>query len=539
MKRLLFVAGLLPALILMLSIQPSVADSATWNLNPVDISWNNASNWTPVTVPNGDSDVATFGASNITGIALLTSNITVADIVFSPGASAYTINTGVRALVINQAINNNSGITQTFDIPSLYGGCLPGSVSFVNSATAGSATTFILEGGLGCQSNPLGSHVLFFDSSSADHAMFVCEGGTRPRRATSGGGGTVFFFDTSSAGSATFITNPARGDFTDGGKISFQGGSANNGTFINYGGYNGKSGGSTIFAQASDAGNATVIAKTGFNGGGGGSISFTLFSTGGTARVEVFGNGNLDLLYHRGGLTIGSIEGNGDVFLGNHRLRVGTNNLDTNFSGVISDGDCRVACGQGGSLTKLGAGELILSNANTYSGGTIVDNGKLAVSNTSGSATGTGAVQVNAGMLSGKGIIAGPVTVGKGTGRGAVLSPGNRLDSSATLTIQNTLTLNADATYRFSLRTHAGTADDVTALGVTINSGAQFSFNDLSNTALTPGTVFTVINNTAATPIAGTFSNLPDGATFSSNGNTYQVSYEGGDGNDLTLTVVP
>src|SRR5439155_19436867 len=48
-----------------------------------------------------------------------------------------------------------------------------------------------------------------------------------------------------------------------------------------------------------------------------------------------------------------------------------------------------------------------------------------------------------------------------------------------------------------------------------------------------------VIDNTSASPIAGTFSNLPDGGTFTSNDNTYQVSYEGGDGNDLTLTVLP
>jgi hypothetical protein len=40
-------------------------------------------------------------------------------------------------------------------------------------------------------------------------------------------------------------------------------------------------------------------------------------------------------------------------------------------------------------------------------------------------------------------------------------------------------------------------------------------------------------------PIAGTFSNLPDGAIVTVNGNRLQASYEGGDGNDLTLTVVP
>ena len=51
--------------------------------------------------------------------------------------------------------------------------------------------------------------------------------------------------------------------------------------------------------------------------------------------------------------------------------------------------------------------------------------------------------------------------------------------------------------------------------------------------------MFTVINNSATTPIAGVFINLADGLVFTSNGNNFQVSYEGGTGNDLTLTVVP
>ena len=56
---------------------------------------------------------------------------------------------------------------------------------------------------------------------------------------------------------------------------------------------------------------------------------------------------------------------------------------------------------------------------------------------------------------------------------------------------------------------------------------------------LTQGTVRTVIRNTAATPIIGTFTNLPDGAIVTVNGNNLQASYEGGGGNDLTLTVIP
>ena len=65
------------------------------------------------------------------------------------------------------------------------------------------------------------------------------------------------------------------------------------------------------------------------------------------------------------------------------------------------------------------------------------------------------------------------------------------------------------------------------------------SFKERSQGTLQAGLVFTVINNTSATPISGTFSNLPDGAILTVNGNNFQASYEGGDGNDLTLTVVP
>jgi hypothetical protein len=73
---------------------------------------------------------------------------------------------------------------------------------------------------------------------------------------------------------------------------------------------------------------------------------------------------------------------------------------------------------------------------------------------------------------------------------------------------------------------------------VTIN-GAAFSPTDLGNASITEGTVIRVIANKAATPITGTFSNLPDGGTITVGSNTFQANYEGGDGNDLTLTVVP
>ncbi|MGH8093277.1 MAG: hypothetical protein ACREIF_07390, partial [Chthoniobacterales bacterium] len=81
--------------------------------------------------------------------------------------------------------------------------------------------------------------------------------------------------------------------------------------------------------------------------------------------------------------------------------------------------------------------------------------------------------------------------------------------------------------------------DKVIANGVTIASGASVNLSGTTKGTLTSGLVLTVISNTSANPISGTFSNLADGAIVNVNGNNLQASYEGGDGNDLTLTVVP
>ena len=119
------------------------------------------------------------------------------------------------------------------------------------------------------------------------------------------------------------------------------------------------------------------------------------------------------------------------------------------------------------------------------------------------------------------------------------MAPGQGASKPTTLTIQSAVTLKADATYTYRLNTRKAKADKVVANGVTIESGAKFDFKAVANQMLTTGTVFTAISNTAAIPIAGTFANLADGSTFTAGRNTFQVDYEGGDGNDLTLTVVP
>jgi len=55
-------------------------------------------------------------------------------------------------------------------------------------------------------------------------------------------------------------------------------------------------------------------------------------SLGGTARCELFGNGTVDLSPHLApGITTGSVEGDGLIFLGARNLTLGSNNLSTTF----------------------------------------------------------------------------------------------------------------------------------------------------------------------------------------------------------------
>src|SRR6266513_6046139 len=46
------------------------AISAQWDLDPISGDWNTAANWTPMGVPNGPADIATFGLSHTTNISI-------------------------------------------------------------------------------------------------------------------------------------------------------------------------------------------------------------------------------------------------------------------------------------------------------------------------------------------------------------------------------------------------------------------------------------------------------------------------------------
>jgi len=615
--------------IVLLAVHNVQAGSATWNLNPISSDWNTAANWTPNTVPNSPTDIATFAVSNTTDVKI-SMPTTLDSITFNPGASSYTIMVlrPVTLTLSGGGVINNSGVAQ--HISTVIGeGCVftgtadagalcvythpgTGSFEFEDSATAGCAT-FLGEGA--------GGLTIFSDNSSAANATFSVLGGfvvdqvvfndsssaadgvfdTLPSPSMFGGGGILVFNDNSTASNAT-ITNHGHGLHGNGsGSTSFYHGStaadahitnegsfqvlgghgitnfggflegfttsAGNAIIVNeggniantfggetsfYGGSGGSDGGNatitsesglvpgafggvTLFSYGSNGGNSTLIANGDSDSISAGSIRFEHSSVGGTARVILSGTGKLDISNHAGQVTVGSVEGEGAVFLGSNSLGIGSNNLSTSLAAIIQDGG--VGGGIGGSLTKVGTGLLTLTGANIYTGATHVSGGSLIVANSQGSGTGTGAVTVSSGTLGGSGIISGAATIGTG----AFLAPAGGTQTRATLSIQSGLAFSGNSTYTYTFKAKRQQAktDKVVANGVTINSGATFSISGQTQGNPTQGLVLTVISNTAATPIAGTFSNLADGAIIAVNGTNFQASYEGGDGNDLTLTVVP
>lgn len=355
------------------------------------------------------------------------------------------------------------------------------------------------------------------------------------------------FYATSNGGSATLIAQGSQFQ-ASAGKVTFAtNASAGNATVIAEGGaFNG--GATVLFDEKSSIGAATMIANAGTSlSGTGGILTCNDRSSGGTARIILNGNGTnfpsncvfgvAGRKLNSGDFTIGSLEGNGLVSLGvinsidgTRNLNIGSNNLSTTFDGIINGYN-------DASITKIGTGTLTLTNgANTYQTGTNVNQGTLVVSNTMGLGAG-GPIKVNAGTLGGSGTVAGPVTVGLGNGAGAFLTPAAGTKGQATFTIQSSLTFKADSTYVYTARAKGRKtrSDLAVAAGVAIESGAVFSLKFTTQGVVTPGTVLTALSNTAGMPIAGTFSNLPDGGLITAGSTTFMANYEGGDGNDLIL----
>jgi autotransporter-associated beta strand protein len=252
-------------------------------------------------------------------------------------------------------------------------------VAILGSASAGSTRFTVGRAGSADTANVL----VFAQSATAGTARIDVHG----KGFVSGSGNAALFTDASSAGNATI----------------------------------GNQGAIVAFADTASAGTATIQNQAG------GLVYFGTAASAGSASITNGAGSTLDVsgMTAPGGLAIGSLAGGGAVVLGGTRLTLGGTNANDAISGTVSDKGSffpQPGTGTGGAIVKVGSGTLTLTGANSYTGGTTVAAGTLSVNNASGSATGTGAVQVQGGAaLTGSGTIAGDVSLDKG----GVLSAGN------------------------------------------------------------------------------------------------------------------
>jgi len=191
--------------------------------------------------------------------------------------------------------------------------------------------------------------------------------------------------------------------------------------------------------------------------------------------------------------TIGSLSGNG-VVLNNGgataTLTVGNDDTSTTFGGVLRNGNSVL------QLTKIGAGTLTLTGANTYTGGTTISAGKLQIGNGGTSGSIVGNVTDNATLVFDR---SDSVTFG-----GAISGTGSLVNLGTGM-----LTLTGANTYTGGTTVSTGTLQAGSATGFSPSSAFRVNsildLNGFNNTIGSLSGNGTVLNNgpTTATLTVG------------------------------------
>jgi hypothetical protein len=206
----------------------------------------------------------------------------------------------------------------------------------------------------------------------------------------------------------------------------------------------------------------------------------------------------------------------GAIDLGSHTLTLAGATGLVELNGVVS--------GTGGISSSVGVA--FVNTSASYTGPTTITGGAFVVGGASLSPSSV--VTVNGGFLQfANGGSTGPITVNSPAQLtcqgGGVSQIGNVTD----LTMQSGSKLEM-AMYSLSDYGQLNASGNVSLGNATLN--LSWSFTSAT------GNTFTIINKTSAGAITGTFNGLPEGATFAGGARTYQITYIGGDGNDVVVT---
>ena len=235
-----------------------------------------------------------------------------------------------------------------------------------------------------------------------------------------------------------------------------------------------------------------------------GAATLTLTGTGTYLGGTTVSAGTLQL--GNGGAT-GSIVGN---VVDNGTLAINRSNT------LILDG----AISGTGGLMQIGPGTTLLTGSSTYLGATSVDAGKLVVN---GSIVSSATVQTG-GTLGGTGTVRSLAVMS-----GGILAPGN---SIGTLTVNGNLTLSADAILEAEVNS-AGEGDRIDVKG-TVNLTGSVLRVLAGAGSYKPKTEYVIVGNDGGDAVVGEFAQITSSLAFL----TPVVIYNGGDGNDVVLTLL-
>jgi autotransporter-associated beta strand protein len=214
--------------------------------------------------------------------------------------------------------------------------------------------------------------------------------------------------------------------------------------------------------------------------------------------------------------TIGSFVGVGLINMSGGSLVIGGDGIGNGFATGSINGT--------GTFQKTGNGTFTMSgNSAGFSGNTLVNGGTLVVN---GSLANSPVTVASGAKLAGSG------AVGYVNGNGMV-SPGN---SPGKLTTKH-FTNSASSTLMIELNgTTAGTTYDQVDVNGAVKLSGSLQVTRGSNTAA--NSQFTIIKNDSNDAVSGIFIGLAQAAQFTVGGAKFQISYTGGDGNDVVLTQV-
>ena len=214
--------------------------------------------------------------------------------------------------------------------------------------------------------------------------------------------------------------------------------------------------------------------------------------------------------------SIDRLEGIGNLTLTGANLTVGSRNSSFTFGGRI--------VGTGG-FVKTGSGTMTLDQTHNYSGPTILRGGNLLVNGNISSSP----FHLAGGTVGGDGRM-GSVSVTNGT-----LAPGFG-GTSAKLRMD---TLGMSTAARLSWRQDANGQSGLIVDGTVTLNNPQLDIIAHNYFAPSNGQIITLIDNRGGQIVKGAFANVPtNGNMFitDSANRTYRLRYDGGDGNDVTLT---